>query len=327
MKPSKHEIEEVPQRPTLEQAIEVLRTSNDVVSDETILYGLSDITEEQCQVLSPVWNGLEPQVRELLIQILLDEMDANFELNFEQVALLSLQDKSSRVRQSAIEILTATEDPHHLDTLVGVVKYDRNALVRAEAMQGVAEFLREGQFEDLPPRQAERLQTFAQSIWTNTQEDSAVRAGALQVLASTPMDVEAMIFEAWNSGDDDLQTGAITAMGRCGESEQWREIVLEQLEIGEGARQVEAAWASGELQLVEAIPLLTHLLEDPEIEAKEAVIWSLGEIGGKEAIRILNVLAESAEEQEDDELLDLIEDALANASFADGGDLMRFDLQ
>ena len=327
MKPSVSETQEVPQRPTLEQAIEVLKTSTDGVSDETILYGLSDIGEEQAELLKPIWFGLDPQVRELLIQILLDEMDTNFELNFEQVALMSLQDKSGRVRQSAIEILVAIEDPRHIDTLIGLVKYDKNALVRAEAMRGVSDFLSEGEFEDLPKRHAERIEAFALSIWTNQQEDAVVRASALQVLASTLLNVKDMIFEAFNSGDEDLRLGAVVSMGRTGDSEQWHEIVLEQLEFGVNEIQVEAARSSGELQLIEAVPLLVRLLENEEADAKEAVIWSLGEIGGKEAIRILNVLAETAEEDEDDELLDLIEDAMGNATLADGGEPLQFDLK
>jgi HEAT repeat protein len=80
----------------------------------------------------------------------------------------------------------------------------------------------------------------------------------------------------------------------------------------------EAARAAGELEIEEAVPLLGRLILDDDREILEVVTWSLGEIGGKEAVRILEAMAETAEETDDDVLMEAIEDAIGNASLADG---------
>ncbi|MEK9165124.1 MAG: HEAT repeat domain-containing protein, partial [Chloroflexota bacterium] len=72
--------------------------------------------------------------------------------------------------------------------------------------------------------------------------------------------------------------------------------------------------AAGELQLEEALPPLGDLLDDDDREVQEAGIRALGELGGREAERLLERRLETA----DEELAELIEDALAEAEFMDG---------
>jgi HEAT repeat protein len=76
----------------------------------------------------------------------------------------------------------------------------------------------------------------------------------------------------------------------------------------------EAARAAGELELISAVPLLVRLAarEDPEIQ--DVAIWSLGEIGSREALRVLERLAERAYESGNALLIEAIDDAIANAS-------------
>jgi hypothetical protein len=52
--------------------------------------------------------------------------------------------------------------------------------------------------------------------------------------------------------------------------------------------------------------------DDREIQL--VAIWSLGEIGGKESMRVLEFLLGKAEEDEDDDLEEAVEDAIGNAS-------------
>lgn len=313
------------ERPTLDQAIVALKEGAEPSVDQTILYGLSDLSEEQLEVLKPVWDALDGQYRQLVTQILVDEMDGNFELNYDVFAQLALTDRNEYVRQLAIEILLATEDSVHLDTLAGVVKYDRAHAVRVAALHGMGEFLSDGCYEDLPPRRAERIHEYVQSLWNNQNEHADLRGAALEVLAATDSDITACIREAYHSEDESLRLSALVAMGYTADSELWRDTVIEELTNGTLPAQREAARAAGALELDDALPLLLGLLEDEEADAVDIVVWSLGEIGGKEALRVLNVLAESAEDREDDDLLELIEDAMGTASLADGGDLMRFE--
>jgi hypothetical protein len=85
----------------------------------------------------------------------------------------------------------------------------------------------------------------------------------------------------------------------------------------------EAARASGELEIAEAVPQLGRLSRENDREIQNVAIWSLGEIGGTQAMRLLSVLAEEAEEAEDDDLIEIIEDAIGSASLV--GDELDFD--
>jgi HEAT repeat protein len=105
--------------------------------------------------------------------------------------------------------------------------------------------------------------------------------------------------------------------------------VIEELESEDRELRFEAARAAGELSLEEAVPLLTEIAYEDDVEIRDAAIWSLGEIGGREAMRVLNVLAEEAQESDDDDLLGAVEDALAAASLGNdsGLYLLGFDDQ
>ncbi len=85
----------------------------------------------------------------------------------------------------------------------------------------------------------------------------------------------------------------------------------------------EAARAAGELMIEDAIKHLRKLVLDDDREVKEVAIWSLGEIGGSEATRILQRLANDAENSDDEELIEAIEDALGSATM--GNSLVLHD--
>ncbi|MEL6151100.1 MAG: hypothetical protein AAFR56_15865, partial [Chloroflexota bacterium] len=58
-----------------------------------------------------------------------------------------------------------------------------------------------------------------------------------------------------------------------------------------------------------------------ERDIQELAIWALGEIGGDLASKVLDRLETYYEEQEDDAMLEVIEEAVANASLAMSMDL------
>jgi HEAT repeat protein len=122
-----------------------------------------------------------------------------------------------------------------------------------------------------------------------------------------------------------MQISAVFAMGRTYD-EQWGDYVRQQLDSEDPEMRYEAARAAGELELEDAVPGLARLALDSDREIKEVAIWSLGEIGSREATRVLERLATEAKRLGDDDLLEAIEDALASASLGGGSlYLMRFD--
>jgi HEAT repeat protein len=115
-----------------------------------------------------------------------------------------------------------------------------------------------------------------------------------------------------------MQVSALFAMGRSCDDERWSSIILREIESADAEKRYEAARAAGELEIAQAVPLLARLTESNDREIKEIAIWSLGEIGGKKALKVLNRLADEADEAEDDNLLQAVEDAIGNASLVDG---------
>jgi len=76
----------------------------------------------------------------------------------------------------------------------------------------------------------------------------------------------------------------------------------------------EAARACGALQVAEAVPILTRMVADPDLEVKLAAVWALGQIGGPEAQRVLEICSE----QGDEGLQDAATEALEELDFGAG---------
>lgn len=315
------EEEPMPERPSFEDALKLLQQGEGTESDEVLIYGLSNLTEAQAAQLTPVWRGLDAEFRHLILQMLTDEIQTNYDVSYDQLAFEGLKDTDERIRRTSIELLVAGEDRSHLGVLLFHAEHDSALSVRTDALRGIATFCKEGAYEALNPRQLASIQALAQQR-VAAEYDVEERGAALELLAAMDAAEVALIRDAYESDDEVLRVSALVAMGHTADADEWREIVMYELEHGSMAMLREAARASGALELTEAVPALTRLLDDEEADAKEIVIWALGEIGGKEAVRILNQLADDAEENEDDELLEQIEDALANASLVDGTDFL-----
>jgi len=127
------------------------------------------------------------------------------------------------------------------------------------------------------------------------------------------------IEEAHESDEQLMRVSAVFAMGRSYD-ERWNETVLREMRNDDPEIRYEAARAAGELEIEEAVTLLGQIAVVDEREIKEVAIWSLGEIGGSQAVRLLTALAEDAEEAEDEDLKEAIEDAIGYASMV-GADI------
>ena len=86
----------------------------------------------------------------------------------------------------------------------------------------------------------------------------------------------------------------------------------------------EAARASGELELADAVPALIGFLEEDDVELRDSAVWALGRIGGPEARRALQACVAST----DEDLREAAEDALAEIDvYAGDDDLPAFFLE
>ena len=107
------------------------------------------------------------------------------------------------------------------------------------------------------------------------------------------------------------------------QDERWNEDVIGKLLDEETPVKAAAVEAAGTLGIQESVPILIQLLDDEEEDedVAAAAIWSLSQIGGDEARTYLVGLADQTE---DEELSDLLEEAIENLDFAE--ELKQFDL-
>ncbi|MFW5696220.1 MAG: HEAT repeat domain-containing protein [Phototrophicaceae bacterium] len=302
------------EKPGLDAVREALTTEPGPRPDPTIIYGVSGLSREQVDQLRSTWEQVVPAARRKIMRQLVEASENMFQLDYRAFAIFGLGDPDPGVREAAIDALWEDQSLEVMNLLIGIVRQDDNREVRAAAMSGLSEFILLGELGDLPDTETQRAQDLAAAVWQDEAEDVAVRRRALEAIAncSNPM-VPGAIEDAYNSPHQEMRISAIFAMGRTYD-DRWSDTVLEEIESEDPAMRYEAARAAGELSLVEAVPSLAQLTLEPDREIVEVAVWSLGEIGGKSAVRVLEVLAEKAEEEDDDLLLQAIDDALGNAT-------------
>lgn len=308
-------------KPDLETTLEALKSHQEGVPDATLLYGFSGLTRDQVEfTVKPIWEGINPAYRRKVMRQLVETSEANIELEYRSVGFLGLQDPDPGVREAAIEVLWEDESLELMNQLVFLALNDPEAQVRAAAVTGLGRFILKGELGDLPEDETRVAREAAVQLLTAEEEAILVRRRALEAIANCGHAIVPSAIKAAYQGDDpQMRASALFAMGRTYDP-VWEDIVLNELDSDDPAMRYEAARASGELEILEAVPKLGQFVLEDDREILEVAVWSLGEIGGKEAMRILDALAEKAEDEDDEDLIQAVEDALGNASLA-GDDL------
>lgn len=314
----------IPQ-PDLETTLKTLR-ENDGSVNATLYYGLSGLEPSEIRRLAPVWAELAPAFRRKLLRELVEASETNFELDYSTLGYYALDDSDAGVREAAIELLWEDESMPLMHRLNDLALEDEAVEVRAAAASALGRFILGGELGDMDEAETVRAQETAVSILNNLSEDIDVRRRALEAISNSSHElVEEAIREAYDSYDRRMQISSVFAMGRSCD-EQWNEFVVQQLDSEDAEMRYEAARAAGELEIESAVRGLTRLALDDDREIKEVAIWSLGEIASKEATRTLERLATEAKRLHDDELMEVIEDALATASMGSSSlYMMRLD--
>lgn len=309
-------------KPSIDEVISILQQSEGEGEGipASVYYGLSDLDNASLQALEPVWQNLAVDYKRKIVSELAEASEINFDLNFDALGYLALDDLDSGVRSSGIELLWINESLELLSRLIDLAENDESVDVRAAAVSDIGRFILLGEYEEIPESDATRAQDVAIGLLNDMTEDIQVRRRALEAISNSSLDfVSEAIKEAYESDERLMRVSAIFAMGRSYD-EQWNETVLRELRNDDSEIRYEAARAAGELEIEEAVTLLGQLAVVDEREIKQVAIWSLGEIGGNHAMRLLSALAEDAEEAEDEDLQEAIEDAIGYASMV-GSDI------
>ena len=276
---------------------------------------LSDLEGRDLEAFRSVWPQISSRRRFTLLEDLEDLAEIDTLVSFHAIASLALEDSDPRVRAVAIRMLWEAEDLKLADRFIKMLNEDESVEVRAAAASALGIFIYESELEEIPVEIGHRVEDRLIAV-INSQEDLLVRRRALESLGfSSRQEVPGLIRDAYNSGNTDWIASALFAMGRSAD-QAWEADVLRMVNSPKADIQLDAVRAAGALELDRARRKLLDLLEEEaqDSEIREAVIWSLSQIGGDE---VRETLEELMEKSEDDEELEILENALDNLSFVE----------
>ncbi len=283
---------------------------------------LSDLDAERMERLRACWPRISDVRRRELVAALGQLADDQIEFTFERINRFAIDDPIAEIRAQAIGNLWECEDPGLVTPLLGALAQDGDAEVRAGAATALGAFLLLGETESLPSGMLPRVEEGLLTAATSDPADGVRRRSLESLGYSSRPEVPALIEKAYSSGEEPWVHSSLIAMGRSA-SKPWGPKVLLELTSPAPELRLEAARAAGELDLQDSVPALIDLLDDVDDEVRRAAIWSLGQVGGAPANEALLRLLDHA--QDDDEI-ELLEDALGNLAFVDGTrDLLLFD--
>jgi HEAT repeat protein len=277
------------------------------------LHRLSDLNPADATRLAEAWPQIAVWRRQNLLEDLYELSEADTVLSFEAVGRLGLQDSDARVRLLSIQVLEDYEFTELVPTYIRMVETDPDAEVRARAASALGQYVYLGETEEMSVKLLHTVEECLLQVISG-KDAPLVRRRALEALGySSREDVPPLIETAYASKKKDWLVTALFAMGRSG-NEVWRPKVLRMLTSNWPAVRAEAASASGELGLQEAVPQLMELLNDDEEDVHSAAIWALSQTGGERVRQVLEDLLENAEDDEDAEFLD---EALENLALTE----------
>lgn len=272
---------------------------------------LSDLSSEDRATFREIWPLFARERRRRIVENLVWMSEENIELDFRHVFLTMLDDQDAEVRRSAIEGLFEDESKLLLGRLMEMLRLDPDETVREAAATSLGRFTYLAQCDKLGDR-AEPLRQALVDSARDESEESGVRRRAVEALGyfSEDAEVQELISDAYGRGGKQAES-AVFAMGRSMD-ERWQQIVLDELESERPSMRYEAAHAAGEMMLESALPRFALMLDDDDLEVRLAVVWALGQIGGKPAAQLL-VRALRSEEPA---MREAAEDAMQELAFA-----------
>jgi hypothetical protein len=290
--------------------------------DGVRLAELSDLDTARLEKFSATWKHLPRDRRQALLKELGLTADAQIELTFEPINRFALNDAEPTVRQQAIENLWEGEAPGLARRFVQILRDDPHHAVRGAAGKALGAFVFIAETRELD-RSIQQEMEEALLHAAGNDSSGEVRDLCLRSLGySSRPEVPNLIEEAFAAVGESRIAAALCAMARSA-NEVWGENVLAHLHDGSPIIRLEAIRAAGDIGLSEGVQELIELLEDVDKLVRRASIWSLSQIGGMKASDVLNSLAETDLEDDEQETL---QDAIDNLVFADGAyDIFSFD--
>lgn len=284
------------------------------------LYRLSDLEGDELAQLKAIWGQIPGWRRKALIEDCESMGERDFMLSFHALVRFAIEDEDSQVRLPAVRSLWEYDEPELIAPLLHLAEHDSDLQVRAAAVSGLGKYIYAGELEEIPEADLHRVEEILLEMH-RADLPMIIRRRALESLGfSSREEVAGLIENAFGLDEREWVVSALIAMGRSADS-RWQRHVMSKLDHLAPDIRAEAARAAGELEIHKARRRLLKLLDDPDERVREAVIWSLSQIGGEGVHEALEALYE---ETEDDHLAELIEASFDNLAFTE--DMILSDL-
>lgn len=285
------------------------------------LHRFSDLNPTDLAALKSAWQNVTTNRRVALMEDLEELNEADTLVCFDEVSFMAINDPDPRVRSTAIRLLWETNNTSFWRQLIKILKEDPEETVRASAASGLGLYVYLGEIEEIPQDQFELVENTLLEIMSGN-EKPVVKQKSLEGLGfSSNEKVPGLITSAYATNDIAWKVSALFAMGRSADN-RWKDLVTKALRDPEPEIRFEAVRAAGELALKNARqPLLEMLVKTEnrqDDEIRQAIIWSLSQIGGDRVREVLNALLEQAEDDEEEEF---ISDAIENLGLTEGMDI------
>jgi HEAT repeat protein len=230
------------------------------------------------------------------------ELDAlaedNIDLDFRPVLRACLSDADAEVRAAAIEGLWEDESERTMERLITLL-HDEAGLVRAAAAVALAPFAYRAELGELPAATGQKLLATLLEVTVDPEQPLEVRRRSVEGLGyfAGSKEAQAEIGRAYAHSELMMRESAVLAMGRSMRP-TWFPYIERELKSQSPALRYEAARAVGELgdEGRPLLPSLLPLVDDDDAEIAQAAIWSLGQVGGPGAKRVLERLSRSSDE-------------------------------
>jgi HEAT repeat protein len=301
--------------PPLDQCIAELRAGTFAYAQ---LATFSDLPSDGARSVEQSWLKIPVEARRRLVGEAVELAEANVEYQFNRLCRIALNDPEAEIRQRAIAGLWEDETRSLIDALLPIAESDESADVRAGAIGSLGDALERLSDDGDDQALIDRIGRLVTAVAAAEREPTITRRRAVEALGSLSQttDVRQLIRDAYEHGDQAIEAGALTAMGRSLDS-RWRPVLRAVLRSEDAEIRFEAARSLGMVGNEDDVSGLAELVDDEDSDVRRIAILALGEIGGPGAVKVLRALAE----RDDDSVRELVQEALDNALI--GSDPLR----
>ena len=277
------------------------------------LYAFSEMSPQELGIFTNSWPKIPLERQRAIIERMVRLAEKSFEVDFNAVFRFFLTSEDDQIRAKAIDGLWEVEETGLIAPLVRMLKEDPSELVRERAAAALGRFALLAEPEELDQHHSTLVrETLLESI-RDEGETLEVRRQAVESISFFGgEEIRSIIQNAYDHLAEKMRISAVFAMGRSLDP-HWSDIIRAELRNPNPDMRYEAAIASGELGISEAVAILIELIEDPDAEVREAAIWALGQIGGREAKKALRACCLS----EDEKLAETANEALEELEFSE----------